>query len=521
MKQAMAKPSTLFSKMMKRRFFYLAVICLIHLMSSQGIAQKVSCPKGQKPGKNGTCVPISPPPPSQPKSCAITVKVEGASNGVQLSLSNNPGDGCRTITRKKKPVPYGYSETRTLSDDSQATFSGFLCKCNHTLTAKLDGYDFTNGGRQNVINPKPGDIITFKATLREKPKPVLPCNGGIEPTVLKWDGAPEKYAISPQSACREKVYFNEHRLKPVIGGYKVAVNLASNQLAALKLELYLDQQPVVCEAPLFSSNAQSQTSCLLQSDREYLLRITGSGIAESSNLNYSLSANPILLTVEGFNAQLAVLESDQVLGSVKLPPSTPSLFNSLNRQLVLLYGEGQGTPAKSDPAANEKLAQAATILERLADSKTDAPLAEQGLVRSALGIIYRYHKKDFIKAKQKEAEAIEQGAFARFKVTIGEKKDARQFPKFWLLIGKHGMSLEPLGENANEKPSPLPQKIKLTTNPISMSRDFDTPLSKNVPVQCVKISIEKKDFYIIPLSYDRDEANTIADFIKNLLNAGK
>ncbi len=498
-------------------------------MSSQGIAQKVSCPKGQKSGPNGSCVPIKPPIPSQPKSCAITVKVEGTARGVQLHLSNNPSDGCGTVTNKKKTVPYSYSETKTLSNDTQATFSGFLCKCNHTLTAKLDGFDFSDGGRRTVVNPKPGETITFTATPREKPKPKLPCNGGIEPIALKWDGAPEKYTVSPQSACRERVYFNEHRFKPLIGGYKAAVNLASDQLAKLKIELYielyLDKQPVVCDTPLFSSNVQSQTPCLLQSDREYLLRITGSGISESSSLSYSLSVNPILLTAEGFNAQLAALESDQVLGSMfgsmKLPASTPSLFNSLNRQLVLLYGEGQGRPAKSDPAANEKLAQATTILERLADSKTDAPLANQGLVRSALGIIYRYHKKDFIKARQKESEAIEQGAFARFKVMIGEKKDARQFPKFWLLIGKRGMSLERLGENATEKSSPLPQKINLATNPISMNRDFDTLLSKSVPVQCVKVSIEKKDYYILPLSYDRDEANAIADFIKNMLNARK
>ena len=104
---------------------------------------------------------------------------------------------------------------------------------------------------------------------------------------------------------------------------------------------------------------------------------------------------------------------------------------------------------------------------------------------------------------------------------IGEKKDARQFPKFWLLIGKRGVSLEPLGENANEKPSSLLQKINLVTNPISMNRDFDTPLAKNVPVQCVKVKIERNAYYILPLSYDLNEANAIADFIKNRLNAGK
>jgi hypothetical protein len=488
----------------------LLVLCLTDAAAQEYCPDKKTL---RIPGQ--ACPPAPPNGPPPPRICSIKVKIEGEAPGARIHLFSN-NDGCgsqkRRVKGKTTVIPYSYSKTEIINAASEVTFKDFLCQCNHTLIAEHSEYTFSDDGRRNVIyrtRPKPEDrLFTFKATPRVKPPPPPPpCNNSNQPEPIYLDQAPKEFQLHTGSNCDDlaagKQYYNQHRLTPDIRGYRIEVRLESERVTFLGFKLLQGQGELACVETPAKPNQQSW-HCDLPNDQQYLLRIFNKDPGSAPNLSYRISLHSRGLAEDGYRDWMDKKVLSR-LGNVSGPNISP-VINALDHQIELLNVE--------------KLDQALGSLQTLEQLTKDESY-DRALTSTLLAMIYRYHKKDFANAKPKEIEAIEREGSARFAVMIGDEKDLKRFSKYWLSISKRGMSLEPLGRGPHEKLSELNQKIKTAESLALDNQTFNTADKRKFPIQHVRIQVAKKPYYVLPLLYERDDANTIGDLIKKYIETGK
>lgn len=477
-----------------------------------------------KPGelaRGDKCVPASSSSATKtrsPKICSLSVQVNKDPNiqnvvkGVTLSLSVTDPK-CREKSREKgrKKSLYDYSPTpKTASSGEQITFSKLDCSCNYNLNAYSTGYLFKEGSSRAAANIKDNNSYTF--TLIPPPEPPKPpppkplCNNSTAPEPISLDAKPESYQITAESNCKDvvegKQYYKDHSLITDVRGYKIEVRLESENAEFLGFELLPGQGEPLCSPVSPARLNQRFWQCHLPNKQQYLFRVFNKDPGSAPDLSYKISLESLELTKEGYEDWM-----ENILNGLgKTPgPNVSPVINALSHQIDL---------------SNEvKLRPAGESLEKLEDLTKTASY-DKSLTSTLLAMIYRYHRKDFIKAREKETAAIEQGASVRFRVMIGTEKDLKQFSRYWLSIGRRGISFEPLGDSENDKSSELNRKIQMAAGTALETPEFKVVSKGKLPIQCVTIKIERKTYYIVPLSYDqvshdRDEANTIKKHIEN------
>lgn len=494
------------------------LVSLLFSLCAMGTMAQDYCPDGtlKPPGKK--CPPARGKSRGkqtvQPTYCSIKVNIEGVAmetlGDTLLSLESYPD--CVTNKQRNKKANKPYSSSQKPSDGkNEVVFTGFLCKCNHSLTAQHSQYTFKDNPK-NVIQPKPNEIKIFQAIPREQPKPLPPpCNSTVPPIPISFDEKPKLDEITQQSVCREQIYFNEHKFEPKDVGYIVSVNLVSDSLGAIDFQVL--QDGVALEGADAGSTPQSFLRRYeFHANKEYILRLTGKGPETILPLKYQLGIRPHKLLPESYKTQMDIVES--LLGAVKTPSSTHPIFNSLNRQIEALNGEdtnadGKIIDSRVDSSNLGTIRKAADILRRLTEIESDAPSSDQAVVHSALGIIYRYCLPDAKLAIEHDLRAIKLGGAARFRVRFSESKESNSRYRHWFLVRSGEIALERLVVNPQ-----IEKFMKLTSKDLNPPKNLSSEPEKKTGYWILGFLSPKNDYYLAPMSRDNKETLAIKELIE-------
>jgi hypothetical protein len=278
-------------------------------------------------------------------------------------------------------------------------------------------------------------------------------------------------------------------------------------------------------APVGESNDPSRRQVILPTAGDYVLQVVDSS---DKSTDYRLSVIRKGLTDEGYRGQL------ELAYAAIAEPDGPTFYSSLNQRLErlrsLLFADADASERK---ASEQKIDEAAAVLERLRDLVPDKPDAY-----SMLAAIHLYHRKDLASARNLATKSLELGGEARFRVNFGKKLDQNQrritdssFP-CWLIIKKGKISCEGFRQNEGEVFSSKPELIAKKSLDISLFR-FGLAIYGEAKKASGNVKrdydlYETGMYYFVPLSsldinynFPLTEVSTIKSFIEQFVRIRK
>jgi hypothetical protein len=431
------------------------------------------------------------------------------------------------------------SQSAGVTDTAGAyKFTELPCKRNYKVTPAHPEFTF-NLASITVANLTKSDSVVFIAATRENivsRKESLPCNPPPKTLPrIKFD-EPLTGRLSPQTAwCAKsaKGYFHLYQLDVAIGGAIVQFDLQSDVAAGADgsagqssdLLIQVFDRTGSAIAPVGESDDLSRRQVILPTAGDYVLQVVDSS---DKSTDYRLSVIRKGLTDEGYRGQL------ELAYAAIAEPDGPTFYSSLNQRLErlrsLLFAAGDASERK---ASEQKIDEAAAVLERLRDLVPDKPDAY-----SMLAAIHLYHRKDLASARNLATKSLELGGEARFRVNFGKKLDQNQrritdsnYP-CWLIIKKGKISCEGFRQNEGEVFSSKPELIAKKSLDISLFR-FGLAIYGEAKKGSGNVKrdydlFETGMYYFVPLSsldinynFPLTEVSTIKSFIEQFVRIRK